>query len=240
MIHYHGTPLTPRAEMLKMAGKHFCVSYANPADADWCLAHGQSVMWDNGAFSFRDKGGLDPLAFAEWVEPRLEHPHWAVVPDVIDGAVEQQRELVSAWPHSRALSAPVWHMGLSIDWLLELADTWPRICFGSTSKYWQVGSEAWERRADEAWNALERRGLRPWVHMLRGLSLCGDRWPFASADSVNVALNFKGSKSRGQSPVCPERMARRIDAVQCPIRWTIRAEPIDMFTTTLSQQESQT
>lgn len=229
MIHYHGTPLTPRSDLLKMAGKHFCVSYANPADADWCATNGQSVMWDNGAFSFRHKGGLDPVAFSEWVAPRLGHPHWAVVPDVIDGSEAEQRELVASWSHPRELSAPVWHMGLGIDWLLELADSWPRICFGSTKQFWQVGSDAWERRADGAFNAMERRGLRPWVHGLRCLSLCGDRWPFASADSVNVALNFKGSKSRGQSPVCPERMARVIDSRQSPIRWNLRPEQDDMF-----------
>lgn len=230
MIHYHGTPFTPHSERMKMAGKHFCVSFAHPADADWCLAHGKSVMWDNGAFSAYKSGKpLDPAAFAAWVEPRLGHPHWAVVPDVIDGDVDAQRSMVEAWPHHRALSAPVWHMALPIDWLLELADNWPRICFGSSGAYWQVGSELWERRADEAWNALERRGLRPWVHMMRGLSLCGERWPFASADSVNVALNFKGSKSRGLSPVCPERMARVIDARQSPIRWTGRPEQGDLF-----------
>ena len=139
MIHYHGTPLTPRSELLKMAGKHFCVSFANPGDADWCLAHGQSVMWDNGAYSFREKGGLDPKAFARWVAPRLGHPHWAVVPDVINSVEDAQRELVAAWPHARELSAPVWHMDLSIDWLLELASEWPKICFGSTRQYWQVG-----------------------------------------------------------------------------------------------------
>lgn len=223
MIHYHGTPLTPRRELLKMAGKCFCVSYANPGDADWCLTHGQSVMWDNGAFTFRERGGLDPDAFARWVEPRLGHPHWAVVPDVIDGDEAEQRALVAAWPHPRELSAPVWHMVLSIDWLLDLAGDWPRICFGSTRKYWQVGSEAWERRADEAWNALERRGLRPWVHMLRGMDLCGDRWPFASADSVNVARNFK------DRAVCPERMARVIDGRQSPIKWTTRPEQPTLF-----------
>lgn len=31
------------------------------------------------------------------------------------------------------------------------------------------------------------------------------------------------------APVCPERMARRIDAVQCPIRWVARPEQTDMF-----------
>jgi hypothetical protein len=217
-IHYHGTPLTPRIDLMKMAGKHFCVSFANPGDAEWCLQHGQSVMWDNGAFTFF-RGGKAPdwSRFFAWLESRLGHPHWAVVPDVIDGTVEQQRELVKQWPFPQHLGAPVWHMGLSFDYLIELAEKWPRICFGSSGAYWQVGSPSWERRADEAFNHLERRGLRPWVHMLRGLAMCGDRWPFASADSVNVARNFK------DTPTCPERMARRIDAVQCPVKWSLRA-----------------
>ena len=223
MIHYHGTPLTPRHELQKMAGKNFCVSFANPADADWCLANGQSVMWDNGAFSFRDKGGLDPVAFAKWVEPRLGHPHWAVIPDVIDGTEDEQRALVAEWPHRRDVSAPVWHMALSVDYLLELSDQFGRVCFGSTKQFWQVGSDPWSRRADEAFNVLAKRGPLPWVHMLRGLSLCGDKWPFASADSVNVARNFK------DGPTCPERMARRIDAVQCPITWRQSPQQEDLF-----------
>ena len=51
MIHYHGTPLTPREQLYKMAGKHFCVSFYNPQDAKVCMQIGQSIMWDNGAFS---------------------------------------------------------------------------------------------------------------------------------------------------------------------------------------------
>lgn len=224
MIHYHGTPLTPRRELQKMAGKHFCVSFAHPADADWCLAHGQSVMWDNGAFSVYRKGGvLNVMSYEAWLEPRLGHPHWCVVPDVIDGTEDDQRNLIANWTRPKELSAPVWHMGLSIDWLLEISEGWPRICFGSSGRYWQVGGDAWERRCDEAWNALERRGLKPWVHMLRGLALSGDRWPFASADSVNVARNFKDART------CPERMARRIDSVQCPVGWHVRAQQSDMF-----------
>ena len=222
-IHYHGTALTPRSDLQKMAGKHFCVSFANPQDADWCLANGQSVMWDNGAFSFRDKGGLDPDAFMRWVAPRLAHPHWCVIPDVIGGDEITQRSLVDGWPLRPELSAPVWHMDLSIDWLIELADRFPKICFGSTKQYWQVGSDAWERRADEAFNAIAKRGRLPWVHMLRGMAMCGDRWPFASVDSVNVARNFKTAN------VCPERMARRIDAVQCPVAWSVRPQQPDMF-----------
>lgn len=225
IIHYHGTPLTPRAELMKMAGKHFCVSFANPGDADWCLLNGQSVMWDSGAFTAFTKGDqVDWVKYYAWLEPRLGHPHWAVIPDVIDGSVEEQRGLVAQWPFG-AMGAPVWHMALSIDYLIDLASHWQRICFGSSGRYWQVGSDDWCRRADEAFNALEQRGLRPWVHMMRGLSLCGDRWPFASADSTNVARNFKNIGSETD----PERMARRIDAVQCPIKWVLRPQQEDMF-----------
>lgn len=224
MIHYHGTPLTPRRELMKLAGKHFCVSFARPEDADWCLQHGQSVMWDNGAFSAYTRGEpFRQVEYIEWLAARLHHPHWCVVPDKIDGTVDEQREMIAGWPYRSELSAPVWHMGLSIDWLLELADTWPRICFGSSGRYWQVGSDDWSRRSDEAWNALERRGARPWVHMLRGMALAGDKWPFASLDSVNVARNFKNTRT------CPERMARRIDSVQSPLTWHMAHEQLDAF-----------
>ena len=226
MLHYHGTPISPRAELLKMAGKSFCVSFAEPRDADWCLQHGQAVMWDSGAFTaFTSGKQVDWGRYYEWLEPRLGQPHWGVIPDVIDGTVEAQRSLVAEWPFDLWLGAPVWHMGLPVDYLLELTDQWPRVCFGSSGRYWQVGSTDWERRADEAFNALAKRGPLPWVHMLRGLALCGDRWPFASADSTNVARNFKNIGAETD----PERMARRIDAVQCPIKWTVRGQQKDMF-----------
>jgi hypothetical protein len=117
-------------------------------------------------------------------------------------------------------------MGLPIDYLLELADEWPRICFGSTRQYWQVGSDSWCRRADEAFNALSAAHKHlPWIHMLRGMNLSGDRWPFASVDSVNVARNFKDSNTD------PERMARRLDSIQCNTPWAPRKlhEQQDIF-----------
>lgn len=181
-------------------------------------------MWDNGAFSFHTKGKpVDWTGFYKWVEPKLGHPHWAVIPDVIDGGSEENDALLKEWPFDPLLSAPVWHLAEPIERLLRLADEWPRVCFGSSGAYWQVGGEAWERRADEAFNALAKQRPLPWIHMLRGLALCGDRWPFASADSVNVARNFKDDNH------CPERMARRIDAVQCPISWNPRATQMDLI-----------
>lgn len=227
-IHYHGTPLSPRTELMKLAGKCFCVPFSDSRDADTCLSIGQAVMFDNGAFSAHTrKQPTDTPGYIKFLEPRLRHPHWAVPPDVIDGTVEQQRDGLSAWPYPATLSAPVWHMGLPISYLLELSEKWPRICFGSTAQYWQVGSDRWCRRADEAFNALAGAHKHlPWIHMLRGMNLSGDRWPFGSVDSVNVARNFKDSNTD------PERMARRLDSVQCNTPWELRKihEQQEIFT----------
>lgn len=228
MIHYHGTPLTPRDELLKMAGKHFCVSFADARDGDWCLANAQSVMWDNGRFSeFTQGKDVDDAKLYAWLESRLGHPHWAVVPDAIGGDVNDNLRLISEWPFRKDMAAVVWHMDEPIAHLLKLIELgFAKICFGSAGAYWQVGSDRWSRRAEGAFNAIVSTfGAVPWVHMLRGLSLCGDIYPFASGDSTNIARNFKNKGSE----TCPERMARRIDAVQCPIRWTLRPQQQDMF-----------
>lgn len=217
MLHYHGTPITPKEELLAMAGRLFCVSYERPDDLKTCLRIGQSLMFDNGAFSTFTRGAeFDEHGFYQWVEPMLAHPHWAVVPDVIGGDVEQQRAMVARWPFRRELGMPVWHLGAPIDYLLELADGWPRICFGSSAAYWQVGSPTWCGRMDEAFNALARRGPLPWIHGLRMLGMGGERWPLASADSTNVGRHWK------RDECCAERKARVIDAVQTPLTWTLQ------------------
>jgi hypothetical protein len=219
MIHYHGTPFTPNAMRDRMQGKFLCVSFARPDNAKWAMDHAQGILWDNGAYSLYTRGEkVDWAKYYKWLEPLLGHPHWAIVPDSIDGTVEEQRELVAAWPFRRELSAPVWHMAEPIDYLLELSDDWPRLCFGSSGAYWQVGSEAWCRRADEAFNALARRGPLPWVHLLRGLNMAGDYWPFASADSAHIARKYHEYR------MCPERMARIVDGRQSPIHWKMKAE----------------
>lgn len=214
MIHYHGTPITPRQKLMSMAGRHFCVSFAEPRDLSVCLQIGQSVMFDNGAFSAFTQGvEFDEVGYYFWLESVLAHPHWAVIPDVIDGSEEEQRAMVKRWPFQKVLGLPVWHLGLSIDYLVELADKWPRLCFGSTARYWKVGSPDWCRRMDEAFNALAKRGPLPWIHGLRMLGMAGERWPLASADSTNVAQNWKVTSC------CPERKAAEVDAVQAPTHW---------------------
>lgn len=196
----------------------FCVSFAAPQDLATCLRIGQSVMLDNGAFSAKTRGvAFDRDGFYAWAEPHLAHPHWAVVPDVIDGSVEQQQAMVSSWPFRKALGIPVWHLGLPIEYLLELCDEWGRVCFGSSGRFWKIGNPAWCGRMDEAFNALIRTfGSAPWVHGLRMLGQAAGPWPLASADSTNIGRNFKDGL------VCAECMARRIDSINPPTLWNER------------------
>jgi len=217
MIHYHGTPITPRSDLYRMAGKNFCISFIDHRDTGVCLQIGQSVMLDNGAFSLFTRGEKPQWGkFYKWIEDKVGHPHWAVVPDVIGGEPKDNLALAKEYPHRKDCACVVWHMSEPISHMFKLLELgFTRVAFGSSDKYWQIGSDAWCRRCDEAWNALAKNGDLPWVHMMRGLSLGGKQWPFASADSTNVALHH--------SEYCDmEFKARQIDSAQCPVSWKIR------------------
>ena len=102
-IHYHGTPITPRPTLYDLAGKHFCVSFADPRDIWICHEIGQSVMIDNGAFTYwkRNKLRQAPMdwdAYYSWVRPWLDYETtWAVIPDVIDGSEADNDALIVEW-----------------------------------------------------------------------------------------------------------------------------------------------
>lgn len=196
-----------------MAGRHFCVSHEAPRDLPTCLRIGASVMMDNGAFSAWTRNSVpDWPAFYGWASDHLRHPHWAVIPDAINGGEDENDALLSQCPLPREFAAPVWHLHESLDRLARLADGWPRICFGSSGAYRDPGTVAWNARIDAAWDMLERTGRRPWVHMLRAMrEASAGPWPFGSADSTNVARNHAGAA--GRSAQCPEAMAARIDSI---------------------------
>ena len=219
MIHYHGTTIGPRKFLVGMSGRNFCVAYKTPGASDLktCLSIGSSVMLDNGAFScFTRKLPFDKDGFYRWIEPHLGHPHWAVIPDVIGGSVDEQRKMVKTWPFRKSLGFPVWHLSLPISYLIELCENWERVCFGSSEEYWNVGSDKWCHRMDEAFNALVKTfgSQLPWVHGLRMLAFGNGPWPLASADSTNVGRNFKDGN------YCADCMAMKIDSQNPPTRWT--------------------
>lgn len=196
---YHGTPLTPRAALLAVAGRGFCVSYFRPDSVADVERIAPWIMYDNGAFSFWQqalRAGIDArgpgdwTGYYEWLEPRLFQPgRWAIIPDVPGQASQFNDTLLPEWPHGRTRGAPVWHMDGPIKRLLRLCDTYDRVCMGWIGEgpaERDVGCAAYHRRMDEVAASLGNRW--PVLHMLRGVAVGGD-YPFASADSTSLAQN---------------------------------------------------
>jgi hypothetical protein len=223
VIHYHGTPISPRHPALYgLAGRCFCVSYAEPRDLEVCHEIGQSVMLDNGAFTAwtQRRPVADWAPYYDWVGSWLDYTTtWAVIPDVIDGTEDDNDRLVAGWPHGER-GAPVWHLHETLDRLDRLIRDWPLVCLGSSGRYRTVASPAWRDRMAEAMDvATDARGVpRTRLHMLRGLDLADGPYPFHSADSANVARNFKGSW-RNSVRRSAGAMAAEIDARQPAARW---------------------
>lgn len=189
MIHYHGTPITPRAVLESMCPNNFCVSFAEPRDADWCLKNGQSVMFDNGAYSAFTLGKpVNWPDYYDWLADKIFHPHWAVVPDIIGGTADENAGMERGWPYPKELSAVVYHFGEPLDRLRSMIDDWPRIAIAGSVGTYPPGSDAWVREIDLIWDAITGTGCRPWVHMMRAHAEASvGRWPFASADSASWA-----------------------------------------------------
>jgi hypothetical protein len=222
-IHYHGTPITPRSVLYELAGRNFCVSFSDPRDVEVCHQIGQSVMLDNGAFSVWRRGERpDWGGYYRWCERWLEYPTtWAVIPDTINGSLVENVRLIREWPFPKRMAAPVWHMHEPIGWLIELVRDWTRVCIGSSAQYATVGDARWHARMTEVFNSLA--GAHCWFHMLRGMSLAGSHYPFASVDSTDIARNH----NRPQNTA--EAMAKRWDSLQCPPRWIKRAQQEALF-----------
>lgn len=219
MIHYHGTPLRPIAWLAElMGGRHLAVSFAWPEQVRVAHKIAQSVMLDNGAYSFWTRGTImNWKKYYKWCNKWLIYPTtWAVIPDVIDGGEEVNDKLIKEWPFGHR-GAPVWHLHESFERLECLCQEWPRVCFGSSGIYREVGSVAWHHRMTEAFSRIvdERGAPTVWVHMLRGLKLATNRYPIASADSAVWARQMYYRKKK----MTKEEMLKRVaaqDATQLP------------------------
>lgn len=222
-IHYHGTPITPRTALLQLAGSHLCVSFARYDDVKTAHEIGQMVMLDNGAFSVWRRGARSNWpGYYAWCDKWLDYPTtWAVIPDVIEGSVEDQDQLLAQWPFG-GRGVPVWHMHEPIERLLRLLQAYPRVCFGSSAEYAIVLSGTWQRRMDEAWSAIAAGHRRtPWIHMLRGMACAGRRWPFASLDSTDIGRNHNRLDNVAWE------MGARWNAIQCPATWKLKINAIN-------------
>ena len=197
MIHYHGTPITPEtAAAVILAGRHAMVSYANPQMLELCFEVCQSVTHDNGAFPMWKAGKRVEtwVPYYDWVEVSMRRPSfdWALIPDIIDGTEEENDVLIREWPHGKNCGVPVWHLHESMIKLLRLCLDWPRVAIGSSGEYASIGTTRWWHRMSEAMQVICPDGYPTTkIHGLRMLDPeIFTKFPFASADSTNVARNI--------------------------------------------------
>lgn len=224
MIHYHGLPITPAtcAEVAVRAG-HAFVSFAHPAQLGVAVSGCQSFGIDNGAFSAWKKGQpvTDWSGFYEFARHCKRFPScdFAVIPDVIDGTEQDNDALVEAWPLPDWFGAPVWHLHESLTRLLRLAETWPRVCLGSSGAYAQIGTERWWRRMGEAMRTICDDAGHP-ICRLHGLRMLDpnvfSRFPFASADSTNIGRNI-GLDQKWRGPYEPPSKETRTQLMRSRI-----------------------
>ena len=230
MIHYHGLPITPAtaAEVAIRAG-HAFVSFAHPGQLGLAVAGCQSFACDNGAFSAWRKGEpvTDWSAFYVWAEACRRQPScdFVVIPDVIDGSEADNDALLADCPLPRWFGAPVWHLHESLSRLERLSSDYPRVCLGSSGDYATIGSRAWWQRMNEAMRVVCDDAGQPRCR-LHGLRMLDprifSRFPFASADSVNIGRNI-GIDQAWRGPYQPptkesrvQLMRSRIESVNAP------------------------
>ena len=234
MIHYHGLPITPAtvANYAIQAG-HAFISYAHPDQLGTAVDIAQSFALDNGAFSAWKSGNpvKDWTSFYDWALENKKIPHcdFAVIPDVIDGSEEDNDALLKDCPFPTWFGAPVWHMHESFDRLERLANTYVRVCIGSSGAYAVIGTNEWWSQIGKAMRVLcDDRG-RPSCK-LHGLRMLDpgifSKLPFASADSTNIGRNVgMDNKWKHGSYPPPTKEARaqvmrsRIEAFNAPSVW---------------------
>lgn len=238
MIHYHGTPIGgTREEVTRFAhGRHFLIPWPRPEDlgtvADVC----ESFIFDNGAYTFWRQGESvkDWRPYFEFVKLWVRHPRYAyaMIPDEIEGDEEANDRLICKWVNWQGWrgqnwwnnGVPVWHLHESLERLERLVRGWQRVAFGSSGQWMTPGTESWHRRMNEAMRVACDDDGRPRCKLYGLRMLRGDivaRYPFAGADSTNVAQNANNLNRFGmyapptRSQRC-EAIASRIEAVVSP------------------------
>lgn len=167
MIHYHGTPITPRSVAIEMLRRrHGLVSYAHPEQMGIVAEVCQSFVLDNGAFTYWKQGGsINVELYANWVKKWWKHPgfDFCLIPDVIGGTEAENEAMFASWfsvrmPLRDSRCVPVWHMHESIDRLKRLCRELPRVALGSSGQWATPGTADWWDRMGEAMDSIPRAG----------------------------------------------------------------------------------
>lgn len=238
MIHYHGTPFSGDIDAKKIIrARHACVSFERPDDIELVAEICQSFMVDNGAFSSWKRGATyDIGGYGGFIDKWRRHPgfDWYLMPDVIDGDEHDNARMRAAWYKNAGTSiwnmgVPVWHLHEPIKVLEGFVNSFARVAIGSSGQFAEIGTSAWWSRMAEAMEAAcdEDGAPRVKLHGLRMLDpTIFSHFPFASADSTNVARNIGIDErwERGPYPVRSRRvraeiLCTRIEEHASATRW---------------------
>lgn len=243
VIHYHGLPITPdTAAVEAIQAGHAFVSFAHPGQMGLAVAACQSFALDCAAYTAWKQGTpiTDWTPYYTFAEAGKRQPacDFAIIPDVIDGTEADNDVLLAEWPLPHWFGAPVWHLHESFQRLERLVDRFPRVCFGSSGDYAEIGTERWWQRMHHAMRVVCNDDGQPncRLHGLRMLDpgvFC--RFPFASADSTNIGRNIGlDSKWRGAyQPMTKGARAKvmrdRIEAFNAPPTYDMASHPQQEF-----------
>lgn len=243
MIPYHGLRVTPATAAVRtVSAGHAFISWRYYDQLTIALECAQSFAVDNGAYTAWKQGVpiVDWSEYYEWVAELHRYPSFdfAVIPDVIDGDEAANDALLEEWPwriSAPHVGAPVWHLHESLERLDRLVRKWPRICLGSSGEYAQIGTPAWWTRMAQAMDVICDRSGRP-ASKIHGLRMLDpeifSRFPFASADSTNIARNigidsaWRGTYTPPTKEARAAIMRERIESHQSLTFWSRTAAPI--------------
>jgi hypothetical protein len=219
MIHYHGGPITPDTCAIKAwQGRHAFISYSRPDQLGLATEICQSFGIDNGAFTFwKTSKPIDWSGYYDFIERWKNHPRFdfAIIPDVIDGSVQSNDELLAAWPHGNYVGVPVWHMNEPEDRFIRLCNTYPRVAIGSCGEYdVRNPSKCVTRMRDIIRHVVDQHG-QP-IAKLHGLRMLNPsvfkHLPLSSADSTNIARNI-GIDSKWTGAYSPQSKETRASII---------------------------
>ena len=236
MIHYHGTPIGgARQDVARfLIGRHALVPFMRPDDLPVVMECCQSFTLDNSAFShWRAGAGEVPFDdYMDWVRSIYRHPafDWCLIPDVIDGDVEQNARLVRDWVRCAPpfKGVPVWHLHEPLEYLEWLVGNFETVAFGSSGQWAQTKTAGWWARIADAMRVACDAGGRPKCR-LHGLRMLDTEIfahiPFTSCDSTNAGVNSGSLYRFGQyiPPTAAQRaavIAERIEVQNSPPVWS--------------------
>lgn len=243
MIKYHGTPVGgSKLDSIKfLNGRHALISFAHKAQTAEVLDCCESFCLDNGAYPiWKTTGGeIDIKAYGDFVNGLAKHPSFDfhIIPDKIMGSEVENDKMIEEWKDLGIKNnpVPVFHLGENPDRFLRLAESYNKVCFGSTDLWAKNGSRAWwVKMADFMDYVTNDEGVLPCkVHGLRMLDPKIFRYlPLHSGDSTNAGVNGHICMKKPPFPAIHrwqgnERIAQRIEAYQSAPIWDREALIID-------------